>query len=458
MDGLQRPGPQISAARTAREPVAPVATALLTDHYELTMLDASLESGLAGRRVLFDVFARGLPSGRRYGVVCGTGRLRQALAGFRFDEGVLGYLDDRALVSPQALGYLANYRFTGDIIGYREGELYFPYSPVLTVEATFGEAVLLETVILSILNHDSAVASAAARMVTAARGRVLVEAGGRRTHEEAAVAAARAAYIAGFDSTSNLEAGRRWGIPTTGTTAHAFMLGHSGEEAAFAAQAGTLGKGTTFLVDTFDSESAIRSAVRVCGSDLGAIRIDSGDLVEEAVRARALLDELGACNAKVIVSGDLDEYAISRLGSSPVDGMLVGTELVSGSGAPTARMVYKLAAVADHSDRGAELRPVAKRSAGKATVGGRKFARRLFDQRGGMVAESLDASPEPHQRARDLQVRIVEQGEWVADDSVEAARRHHALAKAELDPEQLAIREGPPALNAMPAGLDGGGP
>lgn len=458
MDEPRRTGSQIGAVRAERDPGSTAVTSLLTDHYELTMLDAALGSGLAHRRVLFDVFARRLPAGRRYGVVCGTGRLRQALEGFRFDAGVLGFLDQKAILSPQALSYLADYRFSGDIIGYREGEIYFPYSPVLTVDATFGEAVLLETIILSILNHDSAVATAAARMVTAARGRVLVEAGARRTHEEAAVAAARAAYVAGFDSTSNLEAGRRWGIPTAGTTAHAFMLGHADEEAAFAAQARTLGEATTFLVDTFDMERAIRSAIRVCGPGLGGIRIDSGDLVEEAARARALLDELGARNTRIIVSGDLDEHAISELAGSPVDGMLVGTELVTGAGAPTARMVYKLAAVADSIGQGAGLRPVAKHSPAKATVGGRKCARRVFDHHGRAVAESLTAPPEPQPEGRDLQVRLVEHGEWVGDDSVESARRHHEIAKAELASDQLSIRDGQPALNAMPAGLDGGGP
>src|SRR5207244_4365597 len=174
--------------------------------------------------------------------------------------------------------WLADYRFAGDVSGYPEGELYFPGSPILTVSGTFAECVILETLILSVLNHDCAVAAGAARMVTAARGRPVIEMGSRRTHEDAAVAAARAAYLAGFAFTSNLEAGRRYGIPTAGTAAHAFTLLHDDERAAFEAQVAALGAGTTLLVDTYDITRGIELAVEVAGPGLGAVRIDSGDL------------------------------------------------------------------------------------------------------------------------------------------------------------------------------------
>jgi nicotinate phosphoribosyltransferase len=424
-------------------------TSLLTDHYELTMVDAALRSGAADRRAVFECFARRLPEGRRYGVVAGTARLVEAVARFRFEDADLAFLESAGFLSPRTLEWLSGYRFSGTITGYREGELFFPDSPVLTVESTFAEAVVLETVLLSILNHDSAVAAGGARMVSAAAGRPLIEAGSRRTHELAAPAAARAAYLVGFASTSNLEAGRRWGIPTGGTTAHAFILAHPDERQAFAAQVALTGPATTLLVDTFDVAEGIRNAVTVAGPSLGAIRIDSGDLAEEARRARRLLDELGATGTAIVVSGDLDESTIATLASAPVDKMLVGTQLVTGSGAPTAGLIYKLVAVADDPGPGAVLRPVAKRSAGKATRGGVKHAGRRV-RRGRAEAELL--VDRDHRitlsdpAVRSLQVPWVLAGDTVDPPSLDEARHHHARAKAELSSDQLDPRPGPPAL------------
>ena len=248
------------------------------------MLQAALQSGVAGEHAVFEVFARRLPVGRRYGVVAGLDRLIDAIERFRFGAAELEHLAE--IVDERTLEHLAGWHFAGDVDAYREGELFFPESPVLTVEARFGDAVVLETLVLSVLNHDSAVASAAARIRVAAGDRQLIEMGGRRTHEQAAVAAARAAYIAGFASTSNLEAGRRYGIPVAGTAAHAFTLAHPSEDAAFRAQLATLGSGTTLLVDTFDTETGIRRAVEAAGPGLGAIRLDSGDPLEEVPKAR----------------------------------------------------------------------------------------------------------------------------------------------------------------------------
>ena len=273
-------------------------TALLTDHYELTMVQAALHDGVGDDRAAFEVFSRHLPEGRQYGVVSGLGRLLDAVERFRFGPEEIAFLRERAFLDDATLAWLADFRFSGTITAYREGELYFPYSPVLTVESTFAEAVLLETLVLSILNHDSAVASAAARMVDVAGGRPLIEMGSRRTDSDAAVAAARAACLVGFASTSNLEAGRRHGVPTAGTAAHSFTLAHRSEEDAFRSQLTSLGVGTTLLVDTYDTPAAIRMAVALAGelgaSGPGAIRLDSGDLTREAPAARALLDELGA--------------------------------------------------------------------------------------------------------------------------------------------------------------------
>ncbi|MGH3429403.1 MAG: nicotinate phosphoribosyltransferase, partial [Mycobacteriales bacterium] len=192
-------------------------TGLLTDRYELTMISSALADGTADRHCVFEVFARNLPGGRRYGVVAGTGRLLDEIERFRFRAEDLEFLQLSGSITPQARDWLAQYRFGGDIEGYAEGELYFPGSPVLTVAGSFADAVILETLALSVLNHDCAIATAAARMYSVAEGRALIEMGSRRTHEAAAVAAARAAYIGGFAATSNLAAGSRYGIPTQGT-------------------------------------------------------------------------------------------------------------------------------------------------------------------------------------------------------------------------------------------------
>ncbi|MFI0260175.1 nicotinate phosphoribosyltransferase [Streptomyces sp. NPDC017056] len=415
-------------------PVAVPSTALFTDQYELTMLQAALRSGTADRRSVFEVFTRRLPEGRRYGVVAGTGRVLDAVENFRFDETILGFLRERGILDEPTLAWLADFRFRGDIWGYPEGEVYFPGSPIMRVEGTFAEAVLLETVILSILNHDSAVAAAASRMAVAAGDRPLIEMGARRTHELAAVAAARSAYVGGFHSTSDLAAGFRYNIPTVGTSAHSFTLLHDSERDAFRAQVDSLGSGTTLLVDTYDVAEAVRTAVQVAGPGLGAVRIDSGDLLLLAHRVRQQLDELGARDTKIVVTSDLDEYAIASLAAAPVDAYGVGTQLVTGSGHPTASMVYKLVARADSDAPDAPLRPVAKKSmGGKASLGGRKWAARRPDEHGVAEAEVIGTGPVPPELAcRQIPVPLVRDGEVVAREPLDAARERHIAARAGL--------------------------
>ncbi len=420
-------------------------TALLTDHYELTMLQASLHSGAAHRRSVFEMFGRRLSGGRRYGVVAGVGRLMDALADFRFDEAELADLAARRLVDQITLDYLRDYRFTGDMWGYLEGEVYFPGSPLLIVEGTFAEAVLLETLVLSIYNHDCAIASAASRMVTAAGGRPLIEMGSRRTHEWSAVAAARAAYICGFGTTSNLEAGRRHGIPTAGTSAHSFTLLHDTEQEAFAAQVQALGKDTTLLVDTYDVTKAVQTAVRIAGPELGAVRLDSGDLVAQAHEVRALLDSLGNTRTRIVVTSDLDEFAIAALAAAPVDAYGVGTSLVVGSGVPTAGLVYKLVARAGGDG---SLVHVAKASKDKHSVGGRKYALRRVNPSGDAEAEILGIGerPENDGNDRELLVQLVKDGAPIAGGSVDAARAHHKRALAELPAGAKRLSRGEPVI------------
>jgi nicotinate phosphoribosyltransferase len=419
-------------------------TALFTDHYELTMLDAALRDGTGQRPCAFEMFVRNLPEGRRYGVVAGTERWLDALARFRFGQEELDVLADHDVVSPETLRWLADYRFTGDVDGYLEGELYFPGSPVLTVHGTFAEAVLLESLTLSVFNHDSAIASAAARMVQAAGDRTLLEFGTRRAHEEAAVAAARAAVIVGFDGTSNLEAGRRYGVPTLGTSAHAFTLVHDDESAAFDAQVAALGRRTTLLVDTFDTQQGVARAIEAAGRELGAIRIDSGDLGDEARKAREQLDGAGLTGTKIVVSGNLDEYRIAALTDAPIDGYGVGTSVVTGSGAPAAGFVYKLVARATSLD--GALEPVAKSGGQKATIGGCKAAHRHLDA-GVAAAEVLRPDgADTTTEGRPLQVPLIRAGEPVVDASWQLAQEHHRSAIAELPAELRGASDGDPAI------------
>lgn len=421
-------------------------TALLTDHYELTMLQAALRSGTAHRRSVFELFARRLPEGRRYGVVAGVGRALDAVERFRFGEAELAVLED--VVDAPTLEWLAAYRFSGDIWGYAEGDAYFPYSPVVIVEATFAEAVLLETLLLSIYNHDSAIASAASRMTMVARDRPCIEMGSRRTHEEAAVAAARAAYVAGFATTSNLAARQRYGVPSAGTSAHSFTLLHDSEADAFRAQVTSLGTGTTLLVDTYDVAEAVRLGVEIAGTGLGAVRLDSGDLGALAHEVRAQLDGLGATETRIIVTSDLDEYAIAALASAPVDGYGVGTELVTGSGHPTSSFVYKLVA---HADDAGEMVSVAKRSVDKASVGGRKYALRRRSAAGVAQAEvvGVGSAPSDDGDDRPLLVPLVRDGEVVGRESLDDARARHAAARAELPLAAQQMSRGEPVIPTL---------
>jgi nicotinate phosphoribosyltransferase len=419
----------------------PQSTALLTDRYELTMLGSALRDGSAQRRCVFEVFARRLPDGRRYGVVGGTARLLDAIAEFTFDAETLEFLLADGVIDDATADYLSSFRFSGDVDGYPEGELYFPYSPILTVSGSFAEAVALETLVLSVLNHDTAVASAAARMVAAAGDRPIIEMGSRRTHERAAVASARAAYLAGFASSSNLAAARSFGVPTAGTAAHAFTLLHDDERAAFAAQIASMGVATTLLVDTYDITRGIEVAVEVAGPSLGAVRIDSGDLSVLARQAREQLDRLGATGTRIVVSGDLDEFAIAALAAAPVDTYGAGTAVVTGSGAPTANLVYKLVDV--------DGRPVAKRSEHKESRGSRKTALRAYKPSGTAVEEIVVAGPvdTPGEGERLLQRPLVRSGAVVDDlPTLAESREHLRAARVTLPWDGLKLSRGEPAI------------
>lgn len=432
-------------------------TALLTDMYELTMVDSALQNGMAHRQCVFELFTRRFPASRRFLVAAGIGRILEGLQRFRFDEAQLRYLADNRIVGAETLKYLENYRFSGDILGYAEGEVFFPNSPILTVRGTFAQACLLETYLLSVMNYDCAIASAASRMTIAAHGRPCMDMGARRAHERAAVSAARAAQIGGFAGTSDLEAGKRYGIRAIGTAAHAFTLLHETEDDAFRAQLATMGPGTTLLVDTYDVEAAVKRGVllaREAGGELGAVRLDSGDLVAGTFKVRQQLDSLGATQTKITVTNDLDEYAIAALGAAPVDSYGVGTKLVSGSGMPTAALVYKLVA---REGSGGEMVPVEKKSADKSTQGGQKWAGRVMAD-GTATTELLVTAPSREialdylagQGARPLQHDFVVRGEtdtsWFDAGALGRAAARHTESRNQLPYQAWRLSEGDPAI------------
>ncbi len=428
-------------------------TALLTDHYELTMLQSAIRSGAAHRRSVFELFPRRLPPGRRYGVVAGVGRALDAIESFRFGRAELDFLGDQGIVDDATLSWLGDYRFSGDIWGYPEGETYFPYSPLLVVESSFAEAVLLETVLLSIYNHDAAIASAASRMTWVAGDRPCIEMGSRRTHEDSAVACARAAYVAGFTASSNLRARQLYGVPSAGTSAHSFTLLHDTEAEAFRAQVQSLGRDTTLLVDTYDIAEAVRLAVEVAGPDLGAVRLDSGDLGLLAEQVRAQLDELGARHTRIVVTSDLDEFSIAALASAPVDGYGVGTQLVTGSGHPTCGFVYKLVA---REDENGTLVGVAKRSKDKISIAGRKYALRRLSPQGVAQAEVIGVGKPAHNDGddRSLLVPLVTGGEVVGREPLEAARERHLRSRTELPLGSRQLSRGEPVIETVFEGYE----
>ena len=381
------------------------------------------------------------------------------------DDDDLRFLSDRKIVSAETIAWLERFHFSGSIKGYREGEMFFPNSPVLQVEGTFGECTLLETLLLSILNYDCAVASAASRMVTAAKDRPCMDMGGRRTNEWSAVAASRAAVVGGFQGTANLLAAQLYGLKAIGTAAHCFTLVHDSERDAFISQIDALGKNTTLLVDTYNIEEAVKTAVEVAGPELGGVRIDSGDLAALAQRVRNQLDALGATNTKITVTNDLDEYALAALQTAPVDSYGVGTRLVTGSGAPTCAMVYKLT---ERENADGVMQPVAKKSKDKATVPGRKLAFRSYEYNLADCEHVISGSEDqlaafrPEEGWKDLLVDFVDHGQidatWQGHDAIMAAHDYRAQALAELPITAQSLMRGEPVIRPKPPCCEPAGP
>jgi nicotinate phosphoribosyltransferase len=401
---------------------------LLTDRYQLTMLAAYARSGHAQRRAVFELFVRRLPPSRRYMVACGVGRAVEYLRHVRFSGEDLAYLEadpalGPALREPRVRALFEGLRFQARVAAIPEGRIVFPFEPLIQVEGTLAEAQLVETLLLSVVNHDTRVASKCARIAEAAGDRECFEFGTRRTHEIAAVHAARAAYVAGFVATSNEEAARRYGVPVRGTMAHAYILTHAadrgeeGEEEAFRSFAEAFGGSAVCLVDTFDTLRGVDRAIATLGPGLAGVRLDSGDLAALATESKARLERSGLGKAKIILSDDLDEYKIKALldQGTPVDAFGVGTMAVSTPDAPSLGAVYKLVALED--DRG-QMRAVEKRASGKGSAAGPKQVYRRPGSLEGTVAlrgEAVEGEP--------LLTPVFEGGRPVGDLSLESARK-----------------------------------
>ena len=417
---------------------SPTSLALHTDRYQLTMLAAYAKAGLTERRAVFELFVRRLPESRRYLVACGIGRIAHALSTLRFTSEDLAWLEADPFLGP-AFAHAAvrrmfeGFRFRGKVLAIPEGRVCFPHEPLVRVEGTLAEAQLVETLLLSVINHDTRVASKCARIARAARGRECFEFGSRRTHESAAVDAARAAYVAGFSGTSNEEAARRYGIPVTGTMAHAFVLAHAadhgeeGEAAAFRNFSETFPGPSTCLVDTFDTLRGVERAIEGAARSLGGIRIDSGDLATLAIKARNRLDLSGTPGARIVLSNDLDEYTIDALMHAfvPVDAFGVGTMAVSPPDHPSLGGVYKLVAMEDENGR---MVAVQKRSPGKGSSAAPK---QVFRTKEGPLRDVIGLDGEA--LGEPILVPIFDGSKVVIDVSAHAARERLVTDLARAD-------------------------
>lgn len=411
--------------------------ALLTDRYQLTMLAAYRKAGMHRRRAVFEAFVRRMPACRSFLLVAGVERAIEHITQLRFRDEELAYLASEAGLGPDAGGLLAEalrgFCFSGSIHAMPEGTVAFPNEPIVRVEGTLEEAQLVETLLLSILNHDIRIASKAVRCVIAAGGRAVVEFGSRRTHERAAVDAARAAYIAGFVGSSNEQAGLTYGVPVYGTVAHSFIMAHAeeGEQAAFARYCDALPERALLLVDTYDTLRGVERAIAAAGGRLKGIRLDSGNLGALACGARERLDAAGLTEAQVFASSDLNEYRVAELLASdaPIDAFGIGTELVCTPDMPALGAVYKLVEVEGASG---EMRPVAKRSSGKATYPGAKQVFRRLDA-GQLAVLDEVALADESRPGEPLLVEMVHGGERVGSPwTIEDARERAAKQVQEL--------------------------
>ncbi len=414
---------------------------LAADLYQLTMALAHFREGRTRERATFELFVRRLPHHRGYLVVCGLETCLNFLQRVRFDAEAVAYLRSLpvfATAPDDFWRYLADFRFTADVWAVPEGTIAFAGEPLLRVAGPLIEAQLVETFLLTAVNHQTAIATKAARIVGAAAARPVFEFGARRAHGfEGSVESARAAYIGGCFATSNLEAGRRFGIPVVGTSAHSFVLSHSTESEAFESFSRCYPHGCTLLVDTYDLADGIRNAARI-EPPIAAVRIDSGDLAVESFRARRLLDELGRADTRIILSGDLNEWAIEELvrQAAPVDAFGVGTDLITSRDAPALGGVYKLTELESNGVK----RFVFKRSEGKGTFPAAKQVYRFAGGDGCWSHDLVTTADEPVLGGEALLKRVMRGGIPLAPpEALEALRARAAAGLARLPVDVRAI-------------------
>jgi nicotinate phosphoribosyltransferase len=436
----------------ARDPMQSVGEALLTDLYQLTMGQAYFELGMQDNAV-FELFVRRLPETRRFLLAAGLEQALEHIEELRFTEDDIAFLATLGRFRRDFLDYLRSVRFTGAVHAMPEGTPFFANEPIVRVSAPILEAQLLESRLINIVHFQTMIASKAARCVIAARGTQLIDFGMRRAHEaDAAVFAARAAYLAGFDATATVEAGRRFGIPLSGTLAHSFIEAHDHEEQAFRSFVLTSPEPTTLLIDTYDSGRGLQRVIALArelaqsGSEhgIGAIRIDSGDLAAQARTARSALDAQDCRNIRIVLSGSLDEQIIERLTSSnvPVDAFGVGTALDVSADAPALDMAYKLQEYAG--------KPRRKRSPGKATWPGVKQVFRERTASGVYLCDRI-ARFDERPGGEPLLIEVMRDGRRSAPSPALRALREHCSTEMKALPPQL--RELGTAVTSYPVSI-----
>ena len=424
-------------------------SALITDLYQLTMLEAYRKLGLAAPAV-FELYARRLPPERGFLLVAGLEQALEYLEGFRFEQAELDWLASLGRFAPEFIEYLAGLRFTGEVWAAPEGTVMFADEPWLRIVAPLPEAQFVESRLINLLHYQTLIASKAARSVLVAGGRPLIDFGMRRAHgAEAACLAARAAAIAGFAGTATVEAGRRYGLPLYGTMAHSFVQAHEDEASAFAGFARSHPDGTTLLIDTYDTLAAAREvvALRRAGASVGAVRIDSGDLDRLSREVRAILDAGGCGDVRILVSGTLDEYQVEKLNlaGAPIDSFAIGTRLGTSADAPSIDCAYKLEEYAGHPRR--------KRAWGKETWPGRKQVYRSFDAQGRISADIVALESEPT-RGAPLLVPVMRAGHRLhPPEPLAALRERAARALATLPLNALPLKDPVPVTPTISAGI-----
>lgn len=420
-------------------------SALLTDLYELTMLQAYFDERMAETAV-FELYVRALPPQRNFLLLAGIEQALDYLEALRFTTVELDWLRATGRFSAPFIDSLADFRFTGDVDAMREGSAFFANEPVLRIEAPIGQAQFVESRLINFVNFSTLVASKAARCVLAAPGKLLVDFGLRRAHgAEAGLLAARASYLAGFAGTATVLAGQRFGIPVFGTMAHSYIEAHEFETDAFTRFSASHPDKVTLLIDTYDTEAAATRVVALApelkrrGVSLASVRIDSGDLAEHARRVRAILNAGGLGHVRIFASGGLDERQIARLlaDGAPIDGFGIGTNLSTSADAPTLDSAYKLQSYAGQPRR--------KRSEGKATWPGKKQVYRFCDTDGRLEHDRVALADEPTHGGHALLQPVMRGGRRISAPEPLAVLRDHAAAELARLPESLCKLEPAPA-------------